>query len=73
MNLLIAAIRAWQVFQFMRATPKDAVMYFVESGEFGVPRTTVIIGKGREAWRVTDVMINYSATRDVRPSLTSAK
>lgn len=58
MELLECVISAWRVFRTLRKIGDNSLTYFA-CERYGVPKTIVLIGRGREAWRVSDFAANY--------------
>ena len=61
MNFLEAVLNAWRVFRTLRTMGDHSLVYFAAE-RFGVPRTVLLIGTGREAWRAADLAIRHKAS-----------
>lgn len=57
-DFLACAINGWRVFRALRKTGDNSLVYFA-CARFGIPTTTVLIARGREAWRVSDFAANF--------------
>jgi hypothetical protein len=56
----------WKVLQMYRSASKRGVSFYsLTHYRTGVPETTIILARGREAWRVSDLATDYFARRGV--------
>ncbi len=53
---------AWRVFRFLLDREKKNIFYGTITRN-GIPTATVVVATGREAWRVSDLAMQASATR----------
>ena len=63
-SLINAIMIGWQVGRAFLRCPANEVLYFTASC-YGVPKISVLLGRGREAWRVSDFAISYNLERRV--------
>ena len=53
----------WECYRFYRDNPECSTGYFAAVDRYDMPQYTVIFGKGREAWRISQLAIQAKLTK----------